>query len=149
MGPFEAIEKLINEHGSATILREHVNLLREREQGLERRVTQLEEENATLKRRITELEEDAAHALVAGDFVERRGALFKRKLEGGYHEAVYCPRCQGPMMSLQGMLRAIASKSPGRAPGVGNPAPWPPGGVSPWLRSGTYSPAGGGSGPAF
>jgi hypothetical protein len=34
------------------------------------------------------------------EFVEHRGAFFKRKPGGGYHEAVYCAKCRGSASSI-------------------------------------------------
>jgi ribosomal protein L37AE/L43A len=39
-----------------------------------------------------------------GEFVEHYGAMFKRKPGGGYHHAVYCPDCKGPMVSRGNLL---------------------------------------------
>jgi hypothetical protein len=46
---------------------------------LNAKIQQLEKENATFKKT---------------EFVEHHGALFKRLPNGGYHEAVYCPKCK-------------------------------------------------------
>jgi hypothetical protein len=61
---------------------------------LEKKVAQLEAENATLKQRVGQLESGLAAKTMLQEFVEHRGALFKRKPDGGYHLAVYCPRCK-------------------------------------------------------
>lgn len=56
MGLLEHFEKLINEHGSATILREHLALVKAEYATLERKCTDLTAENDRLRTRITELE---------------------------------------------------------------------------------------------
>jgi hypothetical protein len=49
VGFLDSIEKLITEHGSATILRERIALANDKHAALERRATSLESENAVLK----------------------------------------------------------------------------------------------------
>lgn len=87
------IERLITEHGSAAVLKEHVELLRAKLDVLKDDVAKLEKENAALKQRVRGLEEAAASAPPPDTFEEEEGALFKRRPGGGYHNAVYCPRC--------------------------------------------------------
>jgi len=94
------IERLITEHGSAAILRERLALLADQAKAQEklladsqRRVTELEQENSQLQQKLAATER-------AEEFVEHRGALFKRKPDGSYHHAVYCPLCHKPTGSL-------------------------------------------------
>lgn len=54
----DSLEKLINEHGSAAILREHVSLLKSQASIFEQKVIDLETENATLKTKIENLESE-------------------------------------------------------------------------------------------
>ena len=49
MGLLDGFEKLINEHGSATILRERISLAEDKYDALERKASELEAENETLK----------------------------------------------------------------------------------------------------
>jgi len=100
MGLFADTERLITEHGSAAILRERLALIADQAKAQEKqladalhRITQLEQENAQLRAKVT------ARAR-ADEFVEHRGALFKRKPDGSYHHAVYCPICHKPTGSL-------------------------------------------------
>ena len=69
----------------------------------------LAEENSTLKRTVMQLEEQLTAKTVHEEFVECRGALFKRKAGGGYHQAVYCPRCHGPMVSVNNIAPFLCS----------------------------------------
>ncbi|UCF78711.1 MAG: hypothetical protein JSW03_00075 [Candidatus Eiseniibacteriota bacterium] len=55
---FGQIEKLINEHGSATILRERLDLARDQYEALERKNAELEGENETLRRQVAQLEKE-------------------------------------------------------------------------------------------
>jgi hypothetical protein len=100
----DAINKLITERGSAAVMDKHLAFVRDQAIALEKQVLQLQEENTTLKQRVAKLEHEAASRAAEQEFVECRGALFKRKTGGGYHYAVYCPRCRMPMMSLMDEL---------------------------------------------
>ena len=88
------IERWITEHGSSVILKEHLALLQAKLGTLNDEVAKLEKENADLKARVAELEAKVSSAAVSEAFVEERGALFKRRSGGGYHNAVYCPKCR-------------------------------------------------------
>ena len=100
MGLLDAIDKLIKERGSAAIMQERLNLLRDQAQALEKKLAEFQTENDALKKRVGELEAQIAVKTARDEFVECRGALFKKKATSGYHEAVYCPDCRSPMMSL-------------------------------------------------
>lgn len=100
MGLLDLIEKAINEHGSAAIMKERLELIREQVQAREKQIANLEDENTALRRRVAQLEGQLVAKTALEEFVECRGALFKRKAGGGFHQAVFCPRCRGPMMSL-------------------------------------------------
>jgi hypothetical protein len=63
-------------------------------------VADLEAENVVLKKRVGQLEGELSAKTTREEFVEHRGALFKRKAGGGYHMAVYCPRCKQSASSL-------------------------------------------------
>lgn len=88
------IERWINEHGSATILKEHLSFVQAKLGALKEEIAKREEENADLKARVADLENKLASASILEEFVEERGALFKRRTGGGYQNAVYCPRCR-------------------------------------------------------
>jgi DNA-directed RNA polymerase subunit M/transcription elongation factor TFIIS len=64
-------------------------------------------ENATLKVQMAEYEKQVVtcdkcefkRAPVGESFVEFRGGLFKARPGGGYHDAVFCPKCKKAMVS--------------------------------------------------
>ena len=95
-----SIEKLINEHGSAAILRERLDLLRDQIEMLEKKAGQLEAENAALKNENLNLKNQVSALTKPQDFVEHKGALFKRKKAGGYESSAYCRKCKQPMVSF-------------------------------------------------
>src|SRR5438552_15570882 len=106
----DLINQLINEHGSATIMGERLNLARDQAQALEKQLAALVVENAALKQRVAQLEQQVAAQTALEEFVECRGALFKRKPGGGYHLAVYCPHCNKPVASIENEPQAFCGQ---------------------------------------
>ncbi|RLJ20779.1 hypothetical protein DJ031_04520 [bacterium endosymbiont of Escarpia laminata] len=95
------IERLINEHGSATVLKEHLSLLNTKLGLLRENMENLQKENAGLVERCAELEEQVSRQNQGGEFVEHYGALFKRRSGGGYSKTPYCPVCGRSMWCFQ------------------------------------------------
>lgn len=92
------------------VLRERIVFIREQAEALEKQIAQCEQENTGLKKRVAQLENALAAVAKADEFVECRGALFKRKPTGGYDLAVYCPSCRGPMISIRGITPFVCTK---------------------------------------
>lgn len=86
---------------SSGALKEHVALLNTKLQLLKEHIEKLEEENSRLIERNAELEKHAARQQASEEFVEARGALFKRLPNGGYGETPYCPICHRTMSCFQ------------------------------------------------
>ena len=110
MGLLSEFERLINERGSATILRERLLLFKDK-------IAQLEKENTNLKRDLHKAQEESQllHAQlknqsIADQFVEHEGMFFKRKSGGGYHSAVYCPSCKMVMSTIDAGIPLNCSK---------------------------------------
>ena len=95
------IEKLINEHGSSVILKEHLFLLNTKLGLLREDIENLQKENAGLVKRNAELEQQFTRQKEGSEFVESHGALFKPIPGGGYSETPYCPVCQRSMWCFQ------------------------------------------------
>lgn len=96
MNPLSLLEKAINEHGSATILKERLLLVREMLDKVEREKSEIEKELNLAKKEIESLK-----AQIPGkSFVEYMGAKFKRKPSGSFESSVYCPICECGMSSL-------------------------------------------------
>jgi len=87
------IERFISEHGSSVVLKERLALLQDKLILLKEEVSKLEKSNTDLKTQVAELQSKLASASRVEQFEEERGALFKRRAGGGYHQAVYCPKC--------------------------------------------------------
>lgn len=56
MGLFDLFEKLINEHGSATVLRERLDLIKAQYAAMERENQNLQAQNAALKAELQQLQ---------------------------------------------------------------------------------------------
>jgi len=103
MGLVQELQNLINEHGSASILRERLALLVDKVAELEKKNRTLQESLADLHVENAQLRKQLEEKTVAEEFTEHRGALFKRKNSGGYDNCVFCQSCHAPMFSLEGV----------------------------------------------
>jgi hypothetical protein len=99
MNLIEAIDRLITERGSSAVLDKHLSFVRDQAQALEKQVEALKKENSGLIAELGECKSNLATKSSQNEFVEHKGALFKRKPEGGYVNSAYCPRCRHPMAS--------------------------------------------------
>ncbi len=97
------ISASLTELQSSEVLKERVLLLKDQLDVLKERVIDLEKENARLKEEHDETQVKLQSLSVPDEFVEHQGALFKKK-PGGYHLAVYCPRCHTSTFSLENAL---------------------------------------------
>jgi hypothetical protein len=102
MGIVNDIQKLIAEVGTSSVLRERLLMLKDR-------LLEAEEEKLSLQRTIRDQEQELSDLrqqlekkVTEDQFVEHRGALFKRKPSGSYHRAVYCPHCLTSIASMEG-----------------------------------------------
>ena len=100
MGALSDIISKLADIPTIAVLRERVAFAAEQAKALEKKVEQLERENAALKEENRRLKAELAAKTREEQFVEHRGALFKRKPEGGYHLAVYCPLCHNPTSAV-------------------------------------------------
>jgi hypothetical protein len=89
---------------SAAVAKEHVSFLRSQLKFIKERVEELEKENSDLIKLCAELEQQISRQNVPQDFVEKRGALFRRLAGGGYDETPYCPVCKRSMWCFESMF---------------------------------------------
>jgi hypothetical protein len=89
------IERLINEHGSAAILKERLALAADQYSALEKKVLQLEAENERLRLDLEEcqkqrraLDEKLSHEKSPGSYKMKWGCLVFEE-----DETLYCPSC--------------------------------------------------------
>ena len=101
MNPFDAIEKLITEHGSAAILRERITQLREqfalateRETGANKRAEIADVRAKNLEAELHDARAEIQRLKPAG-FVESMGVLWKRTATG-FEPYPYCKGCPAP-----------------------------------------------------
>jgi len=104
MGLLENIQILINEHGSSAVLRERLLLLREQIEKLTNEITDLNKKLSDSQAEIVKLQKQLSEKTASEEYVEHKGALFKRKSSGGYDSTVYCPLCRVPLASFQNVL---------------------------------------------
>lgn len=97
LNPLKLIENLINEHGSSSILKERLRLLKEQ-------LSDLIKERADLQTKLSKCMEEMAQMAkkieqksVPPEFTEYLGALFKRDSSNRYTPVVYCPECKIPL----------------------------------------------------
>lgn len=98
LNPLKLIEKLINEHGSSSILKERLELIRDQLSALKAKNDELEEALGGAQE-----EAERLRRLVPDSrFVEYGGVKFKRKPSGGFESTVYCPSCEVGMATIPG-----------------------------------------------
>jgi len=99
----DALDALITKGAPLCDVKAAIARLRDQLEAFEKEVKELQEQKAGLEEEAdnfyTQIETNPGKE----QFVEHRGALFKRKPEGGYHLAVYCPRCHGSAGSFGGL----------------------------------------------
>ena len=103
------IERLINEHGSAAILKERLALASDQYSALQKQADKFQSENERLhldleecqKQRRT-LEEELSHVNSLQDWFPEAGALFKKRADGTYDRTPYCPTCKTAMVYRPG-----------------------------------------------
>ncbi len=110
LNPISLIEKAINEHGSAAILKERLSLAADQFKQLEEENRKLKSVNAALEGRVSELSRKLETGSVPRDFVESRGVLFRRQADGKIEKDAYCPTCKTVMFSLSGVTPFHCSK---------------------------------------
>lgn len=102
-GIFSAITRVtstISGIESAEVLRERLAFVLDQMREIEKVAIESEEKISEQEKRIHELERELARYRASEQYVEHRGALFKRKPGGGYADIVYCPKCQSSLGSL-------------------------------------------------
>ena len=75
-------------------LRAKAELLTTKMDGLNDRVHELEKENGEMRKSVDLLRTELQRYKDLDQYIEYKGALFKKKNNGGLHEALYCPKCR-------------------------------------------------------
>lgn len=97
MGLLDYLEKLINEHGSAAILRDHIALVKTEHSALERSNSDLAAENKELRERNAKLEED-------GRLAQRQVSALQSSNPNGY----VCDHCGNSNLTRTGSRKDAA-----------------------------------------
>ena len=98
------IERLIVEHGSSVVQKEHIALLRTKLDLLKEQIVVLERKLSTSETEAQNYKEQLARHLVPSEYAKESGALFKRLPVGGYSDSPYCPVCHSAMSSVGGPI---------------------------------------------
>src|SRR5262245_30180236 len=104
LNPLTLLEKAINEHGSATILKERLELAADKFKQLEEENKKLKETNQRLEEELKQVRAELEQKSASEEFVKARGVLFHRLPNGQIERDAYCPACKLPMSSLAGKL---------------------------------------------
>ena len=98
MNPFDAIEKLITEHGSAAILTQQLNFAKDKYAALEKEVAKLEAKieiehsnHVETKQELQRLKDEHAEEIRVHSMVE-----FRRGKRTGGKWLAFCPKCHLP-----------------------------------------------------
>lgn len=103
------IEKLINEHGSSTILKERLELVNDKYEALEAKLINSEKENEFLRKKVESLKKQVEAQIVESEFIDYKGAKFKRMPSGKFEDPVYCLKCNGGMFALESCLPFVCA----------------------------------------
>jgi hypothetical protein len=96
----QTLTNILQEVGTASVLRERLLLLQDQLQLVVQENVNLKKENTRLKKQHKELTVQLEKYSLPEQFVEHRGVLF-RKSGSGYSESPYCPVCKIPMSSVE------------------------------------------------
>jgi hypothetical protein len=91
MGVFDMFEKLINEHGSAAILREHLVLLKAEQSALEKKCADLDAKSKAF---------EAENQQLRSDIVSLRSQM--GALQSGTHSGYTCDHCGSALLKRTG-----------------------------------------------
>lgn len=113
INPLSLVEDLINEHGSSSILRERLSLLKEILAKVEQERTDLVAKCSNLEKELSTLRKQFDEKNVSEEFTEYMGALFKRDSSGKYAPIAHCRRCKEPLWNTHPQVFPYACSKPG------------------------------------
>jgi len=93
------IDNLISGIPINPVLRERLLLVEEKYKLLEKEKVELQEKVTGLEQHLAECIQQLSAYVGQEEFIEHRGALFKRSPSGGYVNSVYCPKCHNSVGS--------------------------------------------------
>jgi len=94
--------EIVKEIPLSAVLKERLTLAEVEMSGLKQANARLTTENQILRSDLSKAREEIQrhNQILQGEFVEYRGALFKRKPGGGYVDDAFCRQCHNPMVSI-------------------------------------------------
>jgi len=105
LNPFDALEKLITEHGSAAVLSQHLAFVKEQFQALEKQVAKLEarfeieqDNHKETKQELQRVKEEHFEEVRIHRLIE-----FRRGKRTGGKWMAFCPKCHLPVGDGDGM----------------------------------------------
>lgn len=101
MGLLNMFNKLITEHGSASIQKERVQLFQEQVELIDKENVSLRAENDSLKKQVKSLKSRIEEQKNHDDYINFKGVYFKRLPSGKFDEIPYCPKCKSGMYGLE------------------------------------------------
>ncbi|NJD03706.1 MAG: hypothetical protein FIA99_14175 [Ruminiclostridium sp.] len=113
LNPFSLIEELINEHGSSSILRERLLLLKDELRNIEKERTELKTKISELMKENAECRKQLDKQNIPDQFTEYLGALFKRDPSGRYAPVAHCPECKRPLWNNEPQIFPYECSTPG------------------------------------
>ena len=99
----DALERLVNEHGSATLYKAALDESRFRISTLIDEIKDLKQENADLKDALRAYKQEAITHPPRSEMIDYRGAKFRRTDKGIDRLTIYCGVCGRPASSSDGM----------------------------------------------
>jgi hypothetical protein len=99
MGLTEGLLGMLDGLAGGRLSAQQIALLRDQMQALAVEREKLKEENANLISQLAELNRELERARTPDEYVEYRGALFRRRPDGQTEVDVYCRFCKIPMVS--------------------------------------------------
>ena len=103
MGLIDGIIGMLDGLASGRISAQQVAFLRDQIKALAEEIADLKEENAKLMGQAADLTRQLNEARTPQEFIEYRGALFRRGPDGEFEIDAYCRFCKIPMISLMGV----------------------------------------------
>ncbi|MCL4852580.1 MAG: hypothetical protein KJZ78_14525 [Bryobacteraceae bacterium] len=70
------------------------------QQEMMQRITELQQKVAELERQLGEARNELDARPPLDELIEYEGALFQKKIGGGYRKAIFCLNCRRPMTSV-------------------------------------------------
>lgn len=113
INPLKLLEDLINEHGSSSILRERLLLVKDELGKVEKERADLQRQLAEAMEKLRYLREEVKKKSVPENFTEYRGALFKRDVSGRHAPLAHCPECKRPLVNTDPCVFPYNCTTPG------------------------------------